>query len=63
MNKGSLEADAPVPPAGTEHTADQPASQQQAAPPAESGTPDAASSVLDVMSSAAEVIEAVFSIS
>ena len=62
MNNGSPTADAPVPQAGTEQTADQAVKQQQAAPPAESSTPDTVSSVLDGVSNVAEMVDAVCSI-
>ena len=59
MNNGSPTADAPVPPAGTEQTADQAVKQP---PPAESSTLDTVSSVLDGVTNVADVAEAVFSI-
>ena len=49
----------PCPPAGTEQTADQAAKQP---PPAESSTLDTVSSVLDGVTSVADVAEAGFSI-
>ena len=47
-NNSPTSADAPVPPAGTEQTADQMAKQQQQ-PPAESGTADIVSDVVEVV--------------
>lgn len=59
MNKGSPIADAPVPPAGTEQTADQAAKQQQP-PPAESS--DAVSSVVEGVTDVAGIAVDILSI-
>ena len=60
MNNGSPTADAPVPAAGTEQTADQAMKQQP--PPAKSGALDTMASALDGVANVADVAEAVFSI-
>jgi hypothetical protein len=53
---GKSDADAPVPPEGTEQAADQ-ASKQQQPPPAESGVMDTVGNVLDGVDVVASVLD------